>query len=842
MNSGTDDSLTYVPPPRPWERWRWLRFSISGLRWTAGSFLVFLGLVALTVPHRLLDPADAWLRVHPLAGGAALLLGGGALWAATLLRPRFPGAAAAHLAAGVAFGALAAGAARSPGSAGSLGFLPFAAFAAGLVLTGLIPGLASQGPSAAARGDWVALLAGLAALLTGGAALLAPNGAVPGGLGVAPPAWAAATLAAAGLLLLASLLTRALRRRPRAALHVLAGAVAAAFPFAAGAAGSGLASSTGVWLMASGLAVAAWPFAGIWLERWTAATLSARFAWALFAAAMLPLCLAVGAIAGQAQRMVEEQEEAARLRTAEAIAGSLADAVELRRTELAAVAAGAGTLAFDPHLQEAGLVAGRRDHPQLDTLLLLDGERRVVAKAGEALAGEAVLQSAASPRLALDPGTPDPRIWLSALVTPAGGLRPGLLLGALRPADLSGRLERSGMAVTLRDGDGRRIAAGPSSVAGGPGDAVPSAVATVPGLGWMIEVASARGGAVTAVEQGRELAFLLLLAVLPLAAIAAEVWARGSARQVGRLADSVEEMTAGNPWAALPAGSGSEVSRLWASFRELRDRLARRTQESERMATELRSRAAALADSDQRKNEFLAMLAHELRNPIGAISTASYVVSQAGVQGRPATRSLAIIQRQVQHLSRLVDDLLDVSRITRGKIDLRHEAVELDQLVEQAVEASLPLAEAKQQELLWSPPSEPTPFYGDGTRLEQVFSNLIRNAIKFTPAKGKIEVRLSRIGDEARISVRDEGMGIPSDLLPKMFDLFIQGKQGLDRSVGGLGIGLTLVRSLVEMHGGKVTAESAGPGLGSRFTVSLPVRDEHVGQQQDLDSSAVWAR
>jgi signal transduction histidine kinase len=172
----------------------------------------------------------------------------------------------------------------------------------------------------------------------------------------------------------------------------------------------------------------------------------------------------------------------------------------------------------------------------------------------------------------------------------------------------------------------------------------------------------------------------------------------------------------------------------------------------------------------------------------------------------------------------MVDDLLDVSRITRGKVELRRAPLDLGEVVRHAVETARPLAEAKQQRLEAEPAAEPLPLDGDATRLEQVLSNLLRNAVKFTAPGGLIEVSARRDGNaEAVVLVRDDGAGIAPDLLPRVFDLFAQGEQPLDRSGAGLGIGLTLVRSLVEMHGGRVEARSDGRGKGSEFEVRLPL-------------------
>jgi signal transduction histidine kinase len=241
--------------------------------------------------------------------------------------------------------------------------------------------------------------------------------------------------------------------------------------------------------------------------------------------------------------------------------------------------------------------------------------------------------------------------------------------------------------------------------------------------------------------------------------------------------------------------------------------------EPRRLQETLRERAAELVDADRRKDEFLAMLAHELRNPLAPLKTSLELLA-LGVEGRD--RFLEMAERQVRHLVRLVDDLLDVSRITRGKITLRREPVLLSDVVERAVEQSRALIDARGHTLTVSLPREELRVEADLVRLVQVVGNLVSNAAKYTPASGSIWVTAERIDEEIVLRVRDTGVGLAPELLPRVFELFVQGDAGLDRTRGGLGIGLTLVRALVELHGGRVAATSAGAGLGSEFVVYLP--------------------
>jgi signal transduction histidine kinase/CheY-like chemotaxis protein len=232
---------------------------------------------------------------------------------------------------------------------------------------------------------------------------------------------------------------------------------------------------------------------------------------------------------------------------------------------------------------------------------------------------------------------------------------------------------------------------------------------------------------------------------------------------------------------------------------------------------------AILRESDRRKDEFLAILAHELRNPLAPLRNALQLMRLAGDDAQTVGRTRGMMERQVQQMVRLIDDLLDISRITRGKIVLRKERVELAAVIQDAVETSRPLFEAAGHALTVIYPPEPITLDGDPTRLAQVFANLLNNAAKYTQGGGHIRMTAERQGDEVVVKVRDTGIGIPADMLPRIFEMFTQVDRSLERSQGGLGIGLSLVRGLVELHGGSVEAHSDGPGQGSEFSVRLSV-------------------
>jgi CheY-like chemotaxis protein/two-component sensor histidine kinase len=230
----------------------------------------------------------------------------------------------------------------------------------------------------------------------------------------------------------------------------------------------------------------------------------------------------------------------------------------------------------------------------------------------------------------------------------------------------------------------------------------------------------------------------------------------------------------------------------------------------------------ALRLADRRKDQFLAMLAHELRNPLAPIRNTVQLLKMQEAIDPTLARSLNVIDRQVSHMARLLDDLLDVARIMQGKITLKIERFELASIVNDAIETTRSLIESRRQELIILKTATPLWVEGDRVRLAQVLYNLLNNAAKYTGEGGKITLSILREGADAVIEVRDAGIGIAPDILPQIFELFIQADHSLSHSQGGLGIGLTLVRQLVEIHGGTITAASAGIGQGSAFTVRLP--------------------
>ncbi len=266
------------------------------------------------------------------------------------------------------------------------------------------------------------------------------------------------------------------------------------------------------------------------------------------------------------------------------------------------------------------------------------------------------------------------------------------------------------------------------------------------------------------------------------------------------------------------------ISSLKAALRARERQYQMREQFNSLRASEMALKMASdtLHDTNRRKDEFLAMLAHELRNPLAPIQTASEVLARQ-LPDPKLQKLVSLVKRQVTHLTRLVDDLLDMSRITEGRIELRRAPVELAAVIAQARETVEPLMRAKDHSFRVSAFAEPLYVHGDHARLVQSVANILTNAAKYTDPGGQIGLSLEKQGDTAVIMITDNGVGIAPELLPRLFDLFVQGARSLDRSQGGLGIGLSVVKRLIDMHGGQVSARSNGPGHGSTFAIHLPL-------------------
>jgi signal transduction histidine kinase len=358
-------------------------------------------------------------------------------------------------------------------------------------------------------------------------------------------------------------------------------------------------------------------------------------------------------------------------------------------------------------------------------------------------------------------------------------------------------------------------------------------LAEIPGDRFTLDWASTYEAGLTAIRGGSHQVYLLDYRLGPRTGIELlrEANAQACACPVILLTGQSQDRT---DLAALAAGADDYLEKAGLTpnllERSIRYALAQRSAASElerkvkERTEELAKVNEALRTANRSKDEFLSTLGHELRNPLAPILNALEIMRLSGNKMDIITRQRERLERQVGQMVRLVDDLLDVSRITTGKLRLTPESLSLQDVIQAAVEISRPQLEKASLKFSTDLPNEPIPLYADRVRLAQVFSNLLNNAAKYTEAGGQVSIVVELSGEHVVVRVRDTGVGIPREVLPRVFELFTQVDRTLNRSEGGLGVGLALVRRLVELHGGSVSAQSNGPGTGTEFLVTLPLK------------------
>jgi signal transduction histidine kinase len=838
--------------------------SVDTLQWSLGLLCAGIGAFMLVAPHQFEIAPYAFLLPYLAGWGLLWLAAGIALLSVPVTRPSATTTAVIQGIVGMALLGLGLGFARTGAWTGVAFYLTLGL---GTLFAWERPG-ARRGPAPGLPGgDFLALLLGIGATLAG-LVILVTNLSLLRyyqGQRAFIPYFGGSWLVTGPLLVRAQI--RPLSRRAMAISHLLGGLSLLSFGLLAALPGR---AWTGIGIYCGlGLVVTLLPWLRPLLAEVDSAALRTRLSLALALATSVTLILAVAVVTDAEERLAAEEVRQMQKVEADSIAQNIADYLDFNIARTTAVAALAGRVPMEAEPQSQFLERTRGLYPDVTAFATANLAGEPLAQTGDLpldgptwrrLAGE--IRRQAEPLLVLHfsrlPGR-RPLLLLTAGIPGPNGRLAGILMTAFDTTPLSRRIDRPGSRVTLADGRGQVIAtldqaAGrpvPSLpagwdravLAGRPlqADASLAAFASVPRIGWAVAVERPRAAALAGVRRGRDMAFVLLLVCAGLAALAGIVTGRRIAHPLGTLADAVDQLTVGNPNAPVPASAIAEVARLAAAFRELRDRLVARTAESEQLAAELLARAEALAEADRRKDEFLAMLAHELRNPLGAISNASHLLAHlttAAPADSPAARAVGVVGRQVQHLVRMVDDLLDVSRITRGKVELRRGPLDLVEVVRHTAESNRALIEGRGIAFSVTLPADRLPLDADLTRLEQVLVNLLRNAAKFTELGGRIAISAAAVDGEAVVRVQDNGAGIPPELLPRIFDLFTQGEQGLDRGGSGLGIGLTMVRRLVELHGGRVEATSAGRGQGTELTLWLPLAGAMAPDAPDMQETS----
>ncbi|MBY0241931.1 MAG: HAMP domain-containing histidine kinase [Burkholderiaceae bacterium] len=384
--------------------------------------------------------------------------------------------------------------------------------------------------------------------------------------------------------------------------------------------------------------------------------------------------------------------------------------------------------------------------------------------------------------------------------------------GALAPAAIADAI-RSNNTGLIRTGDGTYTVLARSALSG-----------------WWIAMSETTNKVDGTTERTVLLSGLGLALALALAIATAWALSDRIAKAIAQTNDAARAMGTGN--GGPPQRSGiDELDHLEDSVYQANRLLTEAALERERLLVQAQQ-AREVADAQNRaKDEFLAMLGHELRNPMAPISTAAHLLTLPDLDPSRLRHAGQVIGRQVEHMNRLVNDLLDVSRVTRGLISLERKPLPIDAIIASALEQAASMVEAGRHELVVDTGEAPLWISGDAIRLVQVLTNLLVNAVKYSPPATRIEVRAASEGATLVLSVADYGSGIEPDLLPRIFELFSQGARRPDRAAGGLGLGLALVRKIVELHGGSVSADSEGPGCGSCFTIRLPMCAAPLGRE-----------
>jgi signal transduction histidine kinase len=840
---------------------------VGSLRWALGIFAVLIGVLMLIVPHQF--GSIAFLALQPLLPWAGLIFVavGAALMATAALQPPLPLVVAAHLAASAALLFLVAIFVRSQTSAA----LPFySVLSLCVLLAVLLPDARGQGmPEPRRRGDLFALAIGLATAATGLLMLAIPAQFRSQIYDLVRPSLRSYGLAftACGLLLAFAQLQLSLDSGLRRLTHLLVGAclllwsIQVSIPFRTW---TNVAAYAGF-----GLTIAALP----WLERhlrsFDPSSLRVRTALAFMGIATLPLILTTALMTERQERIARQQALVYVRQVAHTARDLVEDFVRLHQAGIEFAAAQPGLLAASPREQESLLRRMVVSYPELYACSLFDAEGNGLARSDgqpdQRVAGLPVFEDArrtnasaievrASSRIGR------PVVVFGAPIRDAEGRFAGLLGCGLETSRLSRLLSELsrplGQTVYIVDARGCLIAhpdprlplcdsaisARPPAVAlrdGSPtgvlqfgsADAQLASYVRVPDLGWGLVVEHQASAALVGVHAAREIAFGTLALVSALALVAGLATAFVLTRSLRTLSRAVRRLAAGDSSAPLPQHGVKEVRQLADSFDDLRQQLdashaanvraIAALQESEARYREQYEEAQAAV---QTRDVFVSIASHELKTPLtsllGYVDLLRRRAGRANNLSERDLRSIELVRSQADRLNKLIGGLLDLSRIETGQLSIDREPVDLVALTQAVVDEVRPTLD--QHTISLRLPELPLVVEGDALRLEQVLRNLLQNAIKYSPMGGEVCVELLAQAQQARLVVRDQGIGIPASALPQLFSRFYRAPNADVRAFSGMGLGLFVVREIVGLHGGEVSVESQ-EGQGSAFAVVLPL-------------------
>ncbi|GAB4209996.1 MAG: hypothetical protein OHK0022_42140 [Roseiflexaceae bacterium] len=811
----------------------------TALRWAIGGFCVIVGALMLIVPHQFSSPAFRIIRPHLPWAGSMYLLAGMLLLTVTALCSRRPWQLAAHAAAG---GVLLFHSALLFGSGTWSGWPPYLVLGLGTLATALVPAGPREQPGEA--GDLLALLVGLCSTSNGLVMLTMPEQFQLSIYDLVRPwlFWFGLAFLGCGLLLVAVQLWPGRSVWLRRGVHLLLACTFLGYMSLVSVPNRGI---TGIVFYGGfGVMVAVLPWLRGVLRRVDTSTLQLRLGLLLTTAAMLPLTLSVALITSQQEQLARGQAMIHQYQLASAHAQDVADALAVRLDGIDALVS-PRLLGQTVGEQNRALIRLMRRNTGLTSCATIDASGAVFTSVDRALDAPSLATLPAGVHAAsqviVEMGGPAPAIVLRGFSEDgAGELRCALAPSRLvqTPAVVA---PNGGRILTVLDAQGRPIATtgGSAELLRSLGELVAKRIsgeqivgtgtseqlvglAAVTDTDWTVAVVRPAAGALDSVYRAREQTFGILLLAILVAMVAGMLIARRVIQPLNTLAHAADKLADGDASAPLPETNLNEVARLTGAFDHMRQQVMRA--------------AATREEAIRTRDVFFSVAAHELKTPLAAMMGQTQLLQRRTLREQTLNerdqQSLSVILAQTRRLSNLVVALLDVSRLQQGHLPLEVGSHGLGELVRRVVDEIQPTLERHTLRVYEDGPLPPVAC--DALRLEQALHNLISNAVKYSPAGGEVAIRLGRDGDSATIAVSDQGIGIPSDALPRLFAQFYRAPNAEHQHISGLGIGLYVVREIMTLHGGTVSV-SSNEGQGSTFTLHLPLEAvEHMQEEQAL--------